>query len=454
MSTYKILNMKAIITICIFFLGLISLSSLLGLGVLSGTIFIFTTILIFQGLLALYSMLHSWIAPSDNQVTPESEEEKLSFSLLIPARFEKDVIADTIRAMTKIDYPQQKLEVIVIIRRDDIETIIEAQRAIYELDASNVRLTTFEGGPINKARGLNEGLKTAKNEIIGIFDAEDEPSTSILRRVNNAFASKKVDVIQATVQPITLDSSWYSAFSCLEYFFWYKSVLPLFSKLGATPLGGNTVFFKKRILEQAEGWNEKALTEDAEIGIRLSASGYRIYSIYDEKIATLEETPVNIGEFIRQRVRWNQGFLQVLLKRDWMKLPTIQQQLMAVYILLQPVIHHFAIFGFFIMPIAVAGFKVPVWLAIYSFIPLYLLSLELGISMLGLHELAKLYNQRLYRRQYFGIFMSYISYQLVLVIASTRAFIRLILGNSTWEKTSHMNTHRVDLLNNIYAYEN
>ena len=445
--------MKAIISIFIFLLGLLMITTLLGLSMLSTLVFVFTTILILQGLFATYGMLYSWMHAEENEDANLQQLESASlrsFSLIVPARYEKEVIGDTIRGLQRINYPKDKYEILVVIREDDLETILETQRVLMEIKEPNFRIITFAGFPINKAKGLNEGLNKAKYENIGIFDAEDEPSAEILHRINQEFDHSRADVIQATVQPITLNSSWYSAYNCLEYFFWYKSILPLFSKFGAAPVGGNTVFFNKQVLIKSNGWSENTLTEDAEIGIRLSALGYKIHSIYDKRIATLEETPVNLKSFIRQRTRWNQGFLQVLIQGDWKALPSLKQQLMAIYILLQPVIHHFAILGFFLMAIFAAGFKVPIWLAIYSYIPLYLLLMELGISIIGLGELAKMYDIKISKSFYVGILLSYVSYQLILVFASSRAFFRLYTNMNVWEKTSHANAHR----SNIYQYLN
>ena len=70
------------------------------------------------------------------------------------------------------------------------------------------------------------------------------------------------------------------------------------------------------------GWDQECLTEDADIGIRLCADGgMRFRAIYDDHYVTREETPPTVGQFIKQRTRWNQGFLQILGKRDWLRLP-------------------------------------------------------------------------------------------------------------------------------------
>src|SRR6185295_438320 len=108
--------------------------------------------------------------------------------------------------------------------------------------------------------------------------------------------------------------------------------------VGMVPLGGNTVFFARELLEEAGGWDQDCLTEDADIGIRLSAQGTQVRVIYDDSYVTREETPPTVGQFVKQRTRWNQGFLQILGKGDWMRLPGWPQRLLALYTLAFPVI--------------------------------------------------------------------------------------------------------------------
>src|SRR5260370_3431567 len=105
-----------------------------------------------------------------------------------------------------------------------------------------------------------------------------------------------------------------------------------------TPLGGNTVFFTREVLRRVDGWDEQDLTEDADIGMRISVLGERMRVIYDDRYVTREETPPTLSQFIKQRTRWSQGFLQTLLKGEWRRLPRLGQRLLAVYTLGVPAI--------------------------------------------------------------------------------------------------------------------
>jgi cellulose synthase/poly-beta-1,6-N-acetylglucosamine synthase-like glycosyltransferase len=94
---------------------------------------------------------------------------------------------------------------------------------------------------------------------------------------------------------MNFDSTWYSVLNVLEYFFWFKSRLHYHARRGAIPLGGNTVFFDRALLSRVGGWDERNLTEDADIGLRLSGTGEKIRVVYDDRYVTREETPPTLG---------------------------------------------------------------------------------------------------------------------------------------------------------------
>src|SRR5688500_11948332 len=96
---------------------------------------------------------------------------------------------------------------------------------------------------------------------------------------------------------------------------------------------------KRALIARVGGWDEACLTEGADIGLRFSALGERIRVVYDPRHVTREETPDSVDAFIRQRTRWNQGFIQVLRKKTWCSLPTAGQRALAVCTLGYPLIH-------------------------------------------------------------------------------------------------------------------
>ncbi|MDQ3099588.1 MAG: glycosyltransferase [bacterium] len=411
-------------------------------------IFILATlslVLTVQGIYNLYLLLYAWENPDriEKNKSPRifTRPEK-TFTAIIPARHEENVIADTIRAVSKIDYPIEMTEIIVVLREDDLETIKAAQEAITMLGKRHARLVIFTGFPINKPHGLNIAMQYARNEVVGIFDAEDEPHHNIYNIVNTVMVRDNADVVQSGVQLINFHSNWYSSFNVMEYFFWFKSCLQFFAAKGVIPLGGNTVFFKRAWLTVVNGWDENCLTEDADIGLKLSMKGAKIRVVYDAEHATQEETPPTLQGFIKQRTRWNQGFMQIIKKGEWKKLPTARQRFLALYVLGWPIIQAFLFLALPVSIITSFAIKLPVWITLLSTLPLYLLLLQMAVAIVGLKEFTKEYNLHMPFYYPLKLALSFIPYQLLLGYSSLRALSHYIQSKTAWEKTVHINAHR------------
>jgi cellulose synthase/poly-beta-1,6-N-acetylglucosamine synthase-like glycosyltransferase len=254
--------------------------------------------------------------------------------------------------------------------------------------------------------------------------------------------TEQADVVQSGVQLMNIHSRWFSKINVLEYYFWFKSFLQFFSRVGLIPLGGNTVFFSKASLAAAGGWDEEILTEDADIGIRLSVLGKKVRVVYDEEHVTQEETPLTVSSFIRQRTRWNQGFLQIFLKGDWVRLQTFPQRILAAYVLLWPLLQAMLLVYMVLAFISFVYQKVPVPLAMFSNIPTYLLILILTTMIIGMWEFTKKFSLRFSLTMPFEIIIAFLPYQVLLGMSAARAFLRILLRNKGWEKTLHNNAHR------------
>jgi cellulose synthase/poly-beta-1,6-N-acetylglucosamine synthase-like glycosyltransferase len=214
---------------------------------------------------------------------------------------------------------------------------------------------------------------------------------------------------------------WYSVRNCLEYFFWFRSRLHFHAGQHFVPLGGNTVFISAPLLHTAGGWDPDCLAEDCELGARLTSMGARVAVAYDPELATREETPHSLRALVRQRTRWNQGFLQVLRKGDWRRLPR-RERALAWFTLSQPFLQAFT--GV-LMPLSIASIlflRAPVGLALLSFAPLLITLTMVGVEVAGLVV---------------GTF----PYQLLLAYAAVRAASRHVRGRGDWEKTAHVGAH-------------
>jgi cellulose synthase/poly-beta-1,6-N-acetylglucosamine synthase-like glycosyltransferase len=409
---------------------------------------VISTLLLAQVSVSTYLMLYTW---NDADRRSQYGAPKVfappqkSFAVLLPARHEEAVIQHTIQGVLDANYPMHLLEICVICRIDDKGTIAKVQEKIAELvpqGVTNVNLIVFQDTPINKPHGLNIGLHYTRNEVVTIFDSEDQVHPEVFNVVNTVMVSERINVVQSGVQLMNYDSRWFSALNVLEYFFWFKSRLHFHSRVGIIPLGGNTVFFARRLLERIGGWDDTCLTEDADIGIRLSMMGEQVRVVYEDAYVTQEETPPTVGQFIKQRTRWNQGFLQILKKGDYRKLPKFWQRLLAVYTLATPVIQ--ALTALYI-PISIYTMlftKLPVWIAMIALLPAYMLIGQYILNLVGLYEFAEAHNIRLSRWTGFKLLLAFYPYQVLLGVSAVRGVVRELKGVNNWEKTRHLNAHR------------
>ncbi|GIJ45045.1 hypothetical protein Val02_19310 [Virgisporangium aliadipatigenens] len=383
-----------------------------------------------------------WPAPP-----PGSPREP--FSVIVPALHEATVIGGTLRRLLAQDHPD--FEVLVSLCDGDDDTIAEVERVRAEADPHGRIRTVVRHYPrSNKPRQLNAALAECRGSVVGVVDAEDDVAPGLLTRVDALLRHTGADVVQGGVQLMTLGrrfGDWFKVHNVLEYFFWFTSRMFYQVKWGFVPLGGNTVFIRRELMIRAGGWPDN-LTEDCALGVLLCTRyGAKVVAAYEPELVTREEVPETIhdrarGSLFWQRVRWNQGFLSILLQGHWLGLPTARQRFLAGYILATPFLQAFSAL---LLPLAVAtifSLKVPVGVAMLMFTPFLPILVTLATQVIGLHEFARAYRQKALLRHYVFLLAGAAVYQWVLMAAAFWAVWQHIDGNTHWYKTTHGGFHR------------
>jgi glycosyltransferase XagB len=228
------------------------------------------------------------------------------FSLIVALYHEDDIAPRLVRRLARLDWPTDRVEVLLAVEADDQATRDALDRA--QLPPWMRIVTVPDGPPRTKPRALNHALTLARGDIIGIYDAEDTPDPGQLRVIADAFAAAdpQVACLQGVLDYVNPRTNWLARCFTLEYAAWFRVILPGIARLGLpVPLGGTTLFFRRAVLDEVGAWDAWNVTEDADLGMRLARLGYRT-----EVVATVTQEEANCRAipWVRQRSRWIKGY--------------------------------------------------------------------------------------------------------------------------------------------------
>ena len=234
-----------------------------------------------------------------------------TISILVTLYHEADIAPRLVRRLGRLDYPRDRLDVVIAVEADDDAT----REALLAADLPGwMRLITVPQGRLRtKPRALNLALDCARGSIIGIYDAEDAPDPDQLRIVAAYFAMAPADLacLQARLDFYNPRGSWIARCFTMEYALWFRLVLPGLGRLGLpVPLGGTSLFLRRAVIEDLGGWDAHNVTEDADLGLRLARHGYRTALL---PTATGEEATTRPLPWVRQRSRWIKGYMMTWL---------------------------------------------------------------------------------------------------------------------------------------------
>jgi glycosyltransferase XagB len=400
-----------------------------------------SAVLLFVAVINVSWQMYAWRTPETLSRTglARTDRPRLSFSVLVPARHEEQVLGATIAGLAAMDHPS--FEIVVVVGHDDPATHAVAQRAA-RLASVPVKVVVDVNEVKNKPKALNTGLPYCGGDVVMVIDAEDDVQPGLLRLADSTFRRQAADIVQTGVQLIDFDKSWWTGRNVLEYFFWFRSRLHFHAAQRFITLGGTSIAIRRDLLEHLGGWDEDCLAEDCDLGVRASIRGARVAVVYEPRHTTLEETPPHMRSFFKQRVRWMQGFMQVLAKGDWRRLPTRGQRTQAAVVLGTPVSQSFAGVA---APLCVASalvLKAPVLIVLATFLPLVPTAMGLAFDVVGLADFGNTFGRRIGLRAYLLVVLSLPAYQLVLSSAAVWAAVRQLRGKTNWHKTQHVNAHR------------
>src|SRR5918912_2617888 len=232
----------------------------------------------------------------------------------LPLFNELYVVERLLRAVTAVDYPRARLQIQVL--DDSTDETQEVARRTVELyarqgfDIEYVHRTDRTGF---KAGALEHGLKTAKGELVAIFDAAFVPKPDCLRKLVHFFTDPLTGCAQMRWSHI---NGTYNLLTRLQtilldgHFVVEQTVRNRTG--GFFNFNGPAGIWRRRAIELSGGWQHDTLTEDTDLSFRAQLMGWRFVYLLDEDAPS--EVPVEINAFKAQQRRWAKGVTEVALK--------------------------------------------------------------------------------------------------------------------------------------------
>lgn len=230
------------------------------------------------------------------------------FSVLVPMYKEPETVKQMVASLEAMDYPADRKDVQILLEADDEATLAAARALTLPL---GFRVTEIpESFPRTKPKACNIGLHLAKGEYLVIYDAEDLPEKDQLKKAVMAFEASPENVVcvQSRLNYYNPRQNVLTRWFTAEYSAWFDLQLPGLAALGAViPLGGTSNHFKTRVLRELMGWDAYNVTEDCDLGVRLGRAGYATRML---ETTTWEEACSDFRFWIKQRTRWQKGYIQ------------------------------------------------------------------------------------------------------------------------------------------------
>lgn len=271
---------------------------------------VFLSLFFLLAILLRFAAVVNLLAPQPKRELPPplSDAELPRYTVFVPLFREVEILPHLAHALRTLDYPPAKLDIKIVLESVDTDTIDATSLLDFPGNVDFIVVPDRE--PRTKPKALNYALQFATGDLAVIYDAEDRPEPDQLRKAAAVFhhASQKLACVQARLDYFNAKENWLSRQFTIEYASLFRGLLPLFGRLGLPlPLGGTSNHFRIRVLRELGAWDPFNVTEDADLGMRLSRAGYRVEMLDS---TTYEEACCQTAAWVKQRTRWLKGWMQ------------------------------------------------------------------------------------------------------------------------------------------------
>ncbi|MCV0391713.1 MAG: glycosyltransferase family 2 protein [Nitrosopumilus sp.] len=293
-----------------------------------------------------------------------------SITIQLPIYNEKYVAKRLVDSVCHLDYPQNKMRIMVLDDSDDDtvellgEVVNDYKKKGFHIE--HVRRGTRKG---YKAGALKYAMQSTDTELVAIFDADFIPPTWFLKRAIPHFSKPTIGLVQCRWGHVNENYSAITQAQALSLDFHFlieqkaKSNSHLFMNFN-----GTAGIWKRSCIEDAGGWHTATLVEDLDLSYRAQMKGWKCVFLPD--IVVDAELPVQMNAAKRQQFRWAKGSIQcaiklltdIALKRK----VAIEAKIQAFIQLTRHIVYPLMLIQFLALPILLAG---NVNLYVISFLP-------------------------------------------------------------------------------------
>ena len=235
-------------------------------------------------------------------------------TIQLPIYNERYVVERLISSVCQLDYPRHLLEIQVLDDSTD-DTVSIAKTAVKRLRAKGFDIVYLNrSSRIGfKAGALKKGLKSAKGELIAIFDADFLPDTTFLKETVPYFIHPKIGMLQTRWGHLNSDYSMLTRVQSIgiDGHFSVEQASRAWGGLFMN-FNGTAGIWRKATIEDAGGWQADTLTEDLDLSYRAQLKGWKLTFV--PGVVCPAEVPVTINAFKSQQHRWAKGSIQTAKK--------------------------------------------------------------------------------------------------------------------------------------------
>jgi len=245
---------------------------------------------------------------------PELQKKLPVVTIQLPMFNEYNVVERLIRAVCKIRYPIDKLEIQVLDDSTD-DTVVIANKVVeeYREKGYNIKYIHRVDRTGFKAGALKEGLSVAEGEFVAIFDADFVPNENFLEETIPYFSNPEIGLIQTRWEHLNENYSVLTKAQALALDAHFCVEQQTRSNAGFFfSFNGTAGIWRKQTIIDAGNWQADTLTEDLDLSYRAQLNGWKF--IYLNEITSPAELPEDINSLKIQQFRWTKGAVETAIK--------------------------------------------------------------------------------------------------------------------------------------------